>query len=198
MSSQVQSRNISAYLGVNAVNPPNVWLRKKNPNNAANSPDFTNYTLGDLWINTVLQNTWLLQNKTGSVGSIAAPATPTWVQISTGVVPIEFVWNSVLNPGLTPMFQQNGYYTNAGGLVTFVLPTVAAAGSVIEIAGFSGSSWILTQNAGQEIYFRGIPTSIGVAGNLTPAQPTARVALLCIFANTTWIDISCGGSIAVN
>src|SRR6266478_7444957 len=151
MSSQVQARNISAYVGVNATNPPNVWKRRKNPSNLPNSPDFTNYTLGDLWINTILQSTWLLQNKTGSVGSTTAPATPTWVQISTGVVPIEFVWNAVTVAGITPMTQQNGYYVVAGGLVTFVLPTVAAAGSIIEIAGVSASSWTLTQNAGQQV-----------------------------------------------
>lgn len=198
MSSQVQSRNITSYLGVLPVNPPNVWLRRKNPSNAANSPDFTNYRLGDFWVNTVAHNTWLLQNKTGSVGSTVAPATPLWIEIANSAIPTEFEWERIATAGPILMDTQTGYYVVAGApLVTFVLPTVAPAGTLIAIAGFSAGGWTLTQSAGQSIYMRGTSTIVGPGGSISSTMPSDRIELLCILANSAWIDTNVGGNVTI-
>ena len=58
-----------------------------------------------------------------------------------------------------------GYITNRAGGVTYTLPTTAAVGSIIRLAGLVGLATI-AQNAGESIVAGADTTTVGVGGSL--------------------------------
>ena len=83
------------------------------------------------------------------------------------------------------------------------LPASADENSVIEvIAGSSGSTFKIAQNAGQQILYgaqngSSVSTTAGVSGYLQSTGPNTVVMLKCITANTTWIVVNNVNSLTV-
>jgi hypothetical protein len=93
----------------------------------------------------------------------------------------------------------NGYICNAAGTVTVTLPTTAAAGTQLAIAGMNNATgWKLAQNASQHIFFGATSTTVGTGGFLASTAIYDSVNLVCNVANTSWIVISSIGNITVN
>lgn len=100
-----------------------------------------------------------------------------------------YTWTEVT--GTTQaMAANNGYITNNPALVTLTLPTTAALGTTLSIAGKGAGGWKIAQNAGQEIFFGTIATTIGATGYLQSTQQFDSIELLCITANTQWTVIT--------
>lgn len=91
----------------------------------------------------------------------------------------------------------NGYITNNAGLVTVTLPSTAAVGSIVEVAGSGAGGWRLAQNASQLVNFGVLVTTTGTGGRLDSVNRYDAVRLICIVANTTWSVISSQGNISV-
>ena len=95
------------------------------------------------------------------------------------------------------------YYTTYAGLCVMTLPASADENSVIEvIAGSSGSTFKIAQNAGQQILYgaqngSSVSTTAGVSGYLQSTGPNTVVMLKCITANTTWIVVNNVNSLTV-
>lgn len=105
-------------------------------------------------------------------------------------------WNSV--SGTTQsMTIDNGYVPTNTALTTITLPSTAAFGSTVAIAGYGAGGWKLAQNSGQIINFGTYPTTTGTSGALYSSASIDSVTLLCIVANTTWTVISAVGNIIV-
>lgn len=104
---------------------------------------------------------------------------------STGAA--SFVWNNVAS-GTQALVANQGYITNNGAsLVTYTLPTTAAQGTVISIAGFSTGGWALAQNASQQIFFGNQSTTVGIGGSMASTNRNDQIDLLCVTANLTWV-----------
>jgi|GEM_PF-1620553 len=120
-------------------------------------------------------------------------SSPTVVTVGTDPItferqtnPIQFPWidQTTTTASLLP---NTGYTTNAGAsLVTYTLPVNCAAGTVIQIVGFSAGGYTIAQNAGQHIVMGSSSTTSGLTGSLTPVNTAYGLVLTCIIANTVF------------
>ena len=106
-----------------------------------------------------------------------------------------FTWTNVAT-GTEALVANNGYITNNGAsLVTYTLPTTAAQGTILSIAGFSAGGFTIAQNASQEIFFGSQHTTAGVTGSLSSSNQYDQVSLLCVTANLSWVVINSVGNL---
>lgn len=121
-------------------------------------------------------------------GSFAVPATGS-----------SFSWSEVTTTSAS-MSINTGYIANNAARVSLSLPTVAAQGSTIRVAGVGAGGWRITQAAGQQISYLGQQSTAGVGGYIE-AELTltnsfrACVELLCTAANNTWLVTSGVGAV---
>ncbi len=87
------------------------------------------------------------------------------------------------------------YVANNASLVTLTLPTTAAFGTWIAVAGKGAGGWIIAQNAGQTIRLASRATSTGVAGTLNSTTQYDATFLFCTTADTDWILIGPAGNL---
>lgn len=135
----------------------------------------------------------------GSTGATPVPATITGaggITVTNGAGSITisgggggYSWTEVTGTTQT-MAANSGYITNNPALVTLTLPTTAALGTTLSIAGKGAGGWKIAQNAGQEIFFGSSATTIGVTGYLASTQQFDSIELLCITADTQWTVIT--------
>jgi len=99
----------------------------------------------------------------------------TWVRDATGTV---------------AMAVNTGYVNTVAGLTTLTLPATAAFGSIIEVCGEGAGGWLIAQNAGQQIIFGNLASTVGVGGSLASTLRYDTVKLLCRVANTSFSVLS--------
>lgn len=92
----------------------------------------------------------------------------------------------VLSASGTQLMTINTGYINGGTSVTYILPTIAAIGTVLNVAGSIVGNWTITQHAGQNIQNGSASTTVGVTGSLSSSNQYDQVSLVCVAANTTW------------
>jgi hypothetical protein len=135
----------------------------------------------------------------GSTGATPVPATITGtagitVTNGAGTITISgggggYTWTEVTGTSQA-MAANSGYITNNPALVTLTLPTTAALGTTLSIAGKGAGGWKIAQNAGQEIFFGSSATTIGATGYLQSTQQFDSIELLCITADNQWTVIT--------
>lgn len=86
-----------------------------------------------------------------------------------------------------------GYIISNASSTTVTLPTTAAEGSVVAIAGKGAAGWILTAGTGQTIKFGNQTTT--TAGTLSSTAQYDCVEIVCVTANTTWVVRSAVGNL---
>lgn len=117
-------------------------------------------------------------------------------QLGTADFPTYMTWSEVT--GTTQAAAVNsGYITNNGSLVTVTMPSTAAVGERVSIAGKGTGLWKLAQNAGQTIHFGSRDTTAGAGGYLAATVRYDCVDLICITANTDFVVKSSVGTITV-
>jgi hypothetical protein len=86
------------------------------------------------------------------------------------------------------------YGANNSSLVTLTLPTTAAAGTIISVAGINSGGWSVAQNAGQNIQIGNVSTTAGTGGSVSSSNRYDSIQLICVTANTTWTSLGspCG------
>jgi hypothetical protein len=112
----------------------------------------------------------------------------------SGVTPT--VWNDV-TAASAAMVVNNGYIADRGTLVTLTLPATAAVGSRFEIVGKGAGGWLIAQNAGQQIHFAGLNSTVGAGGSIASTLRYDCVELICVTANTEFVVKSSVGNITV-
>src|SRR5689334_20757554 len=73
MAKRLTGQNPLAYIGVEPLSPPNSVQAVRNPD----STDFKGFNIGDFWVNTATNQSWILSSKTSTSGTwseIAAAA----------------------------------------------------------------------------------------------------------------------------
>jgi len=94
------------------------------------------------------------------------------------------------------MVENTGYIADNAGLVTLTLPSTAAQGTVMWVAGNGAGGWTIVENAGQSINFGSDSTTV-TSGSLSSTQTYDVVQLLCVVANTKWNVITSMGNITI-
>jgi hypothetical protein len=79
-----------------------------------------------------------------------------------------------------------GVITNNAGLCTVTIPTTAAVGDVLAVAGSGAGGWSIAQNASEIIHFGSTNTTTGVGGSIASTNRYDSIELVCIVANTEW------------
>lgn len=127
----------------------------------------------------------------GQVLTASGTTAASWVTPGASIT-----WNNVTGTTQSAAVN-NGYIANNASLVTVTLPTTAAIGSIIEVAGAAAGGWKLAQNASQLVNFGTSVTTTGTGGSLASVNRYDAVRVICITANTTWAVISSQGNITV-
>jgi hypothetical protein len=91
----------------------------------------------------------------------------------------------------------SGYIANNAALVTVTLPTTAAVGDVVRVAGKGAGLWKVGQNASEMIHFGNLTSTTGTGGSLTATHRRDCVELICVVADTEWVVLSSVGNITV-
>ena len=106
-------------------------------------------------------------------------------------------WTNIA-AGSAQMYPNNGYTADFGTLCTLTLPTTAAYGSIIEVAGKGAGGWLIAQNANQMIHVNGATSTTGVAGYLSSNDQFNGVKLLCSVADLEFTVLSHEGTLNLN
>jgi hypothetical protein len=91
----------------------------------------------------------------------------------------------------------HGYIPTNALLTAFTLPAVSAVGDECAIIGESAAGWTIAQNAGQNIQFSNLSTTVGVGGLLASSNRYDTVHIVCRVANTTWHVVNSTGNLTV-
>jgi hypothetical protein len=129
-----------------------------------------------------------------------------WVCTTSGTATTA-IWTECINPQsnwvdviTTPvnLIANMSYVSDTGATLTsFTLPSTAAFGTIIQVAGKSSGGWTIAQNTGQTIHFGNLSTTTGTSGSLSSSNQNDYVRLLCTIANTTWNVIGSIGNITI-
>jgi hypothetical protein len=129
-----------------------------------------------------------------------------WVCTTSGTATTA-IWTECINPQsnwvdviTTPvnLIANMSYVSDTGATLTsFTLPTTAAFGTIIQVAGKSSGGWAIAQNTGQTIHFGNVSTTTGASGSLSSSNQNDYVRLLCTTSNTTWNVIGSIGNITI-
>ena len=123
-------------------------------------------------------------NILGGAG-IATTGNPGTNTITISSTSITHTWTRTAGPAVA-MAVDNGYIPTNVALVTLTLPAVSVVGDIVEICGEGAGGWTIAQNAGQQIQFGNLATTVGVAGSISSTNQYDTIRLLCRVANTSW------------
>lgn len=161
-------------------------------------------TTGNGLANLTLTNGQLAIGSTGADPSAAALTAGSGIAITNGAGSITVAsvgggmsWTDVTGATQT-LAVNNGYVTNRSGGVAYTLPSTAAEGDSIRIAGKLGA-WSIAQNALQAIDIGSSATTTGVTGSLASTNVGDCIELLCTTGGTStiWRVLSSMGNITV-
>ena len=80
----------------------------------------------------------------------------------------------------------NGYFFANSGNAVYTLPAVAALGQILQFINLSNHNITIAQNAGQQIQFGNIATTIGIGGSILSANIGDAITLVCSVANNNF------------
>jgi uncharacterized cupin superfamily protein len=109
--------------------------------------------------------------QSGSVISISADDT-------------SITWNKVTTD--TTMVSGNGYQINTGSNINLALPATSSFGDEINIMGYAGGLWTITQAAGQKVTIGSNSSTIGAGGSISATNQSDSVVLICMQDNLIW------------
>lgn len=139
--------------------------------------------------------TMTLPTSTGSSGQVLqtdGSGTTSWATASSGGI----TWTEVTGTTQSAAIN-NGYITNNASLVTVTIPTTAAVGSIVRVAGYGAGGWKIAQNASESINFGNLTSTVGTGGSISSSHKYDAVELICVVADTTWSVISSVGTIII-
>lgn len=162
---------------INLANEPIVAQR--DPNTTSDK-----YEIGQEWINSATDSVWILTSYTAGL--------PIWTEIDNNNVNLGITWHTNTGLGLIQLAVNAGYTLTNPGAVNTILPVLAVVGSQIFIhdnnAAAANAGFNITQNAGQQIFYAGAPSTVGAGGlhALNNRQESLTLHMICTTANTTW------------
>lgn len=106
-------------------------------------------------------------------------------------------WSEITTATKT-MVVAEGYVSNRAGGVTYTLPATATLGDEMYVVGKAGT-WVIAQNASQQILVGSGATTVGAGGSVTSTDAGDTIHLVCTTggASTVWRAISAVGNLTL-
>ncbi len=95
------------------------------------------------------------------------------------------------------MAANSSYSANNAALVTLTLPTVAAYGSMFEVAYKGAGGFLIAQNAGQSVRMGTSVSSTGTGGSIASSAAGDAVRFYCSTANSGFTVLSAQGNLTI-
>ena len=105
-----------------------------------------------------------------------------------------FPWTSITLPQTLAV--NNGYIVTSSSL-DLLLPATSAVGAVIKVILKGGTSWRLTQAAGQSITVNNLVSTVGTGGSVATTGSGQTIEIVCTTANLAWVAQSAMGNFLV-
>lgn len=135
---------------------------------------------------------WIRAQDRSNNVSAWTPTSPTagWVATATGI-PMGDVTGGMLawvevTTTTHAMAVDTGYLVNVATLCTLTLPATAGLFTALKVIGRGAGGWRLAQNAGQQIRFGVMQSTVGVTGYAQSGNRDDAVSLICSQADTLW------------
>lgn len=151
-------------------------------------------TKGDLLVRDATNSTRL---PVGANGQMLTPDSSTATGLKWAAIPGAFAWQMQTTTPVT-LVADTGYIMNNASLITATLPTTAAVGSIIRIAGYGAGGWRLNQNASQIVHTDDGDTTTGTGGYIVSTSRYNVIEMICVVANTEWVVLSTQGNLQFN
>ena len=107
------------------------------------------------------------------------------VQDQDGTIALNQTWTAI--SASQSLVANNGVVCTGGAALVLTLPATAAVGDRFEVVLDGSTSWQVAQNAGQQIRFGKVQTTVGVGGSLTSEKVGDWIEIICSVANTKFI-----------
>lgn len=130
-------------------------------------------------------------NIVGAGGTLVAGSGST---LTITAAPQSFTWND--DPASGALVVNNGYIVKTGAK-SYSLPAAAAVGDEIALMLDGGTSWTITQAAGQSIVVGPNTSTIGVGGSVATTGAGQTIWLICTVANTQFQALSFVGALNI-
>lgn len=177
----------------NSVNPPNQYI-------TSGAGTWVVLSSGAGFVGTLTGNTGgAISPSSGNInvvgtGSISVAGSGSTLTISSSGGGSGLTWNNNATSGTTTT--NNGYIITAGAQ-SFSLPAASAVGDQLAFMLNGGTSWTITQAAGQQIRVNNNQSTFGAGGSVATSAQGQTILLICTGANTTWQALSFTGGLSV-
>jgi hypothetical protein len=105
-----------------------------------------------------------------------------------------FTWEAITTS--QPLVASHGYFVMSGAL-SLSLPATSALGDTISVSlEDTGTSWTITQAAGQKIRVGNISSTVGVGGSVSSTQPGDTITIVS-YSNGLWQATSSMGELQI-
>jgi hypothetical protein len=146
-----------------------------------------------------LTNGQLLIGSTGAAPVAAALTAGPGIGITNAagaitISSLDVVWSAITASQTAATY--NGYFVTANAVVV-ALPATSAIGDTFELCLAGGTSWSISQAAGQQIFFGSSASTAGVGGSLASTAQGDCVRLVCRQANLQWQVVSSVGNLNI-
>jgi hypothetical protein len=99
--------------------------------------------------------------------------------------------------GANQTLQANHRYFVTAGTLSLALPAMATVGDTIIVRLRGGTSWTITQAAGQQIFIGNTNTTLGAGGTLASSAAGDSVTLICSTADVFYSAEASMGNLVV-
>ncbi len=157
----------------------------------ANSAALVTNSSGVPAFSSTMTNGQLIIGSTGATPTAATITAGSGISVTNGAASITIAstsgvaWASIAGTTQTAAVN-HGYVVSNAGQTTVTLPTTAALGSIVEVAGFGAGGWVLAPGAGQSINLG----EDNATTSITSANANDAIRVVCVVADTTWSMLS--------
>lgn len=132
-----------------------------------------------------------------SVGGTIAITTPTanTINLETTAADAYYQFSEITSSQIGVV---NFWYScNNASLITITLPGTAIIGQKLKITGKGAGGWKVAQNAGQQIHYGNLNTTLGTGGSIASINTFDCIELVCISVNSDWLVHNSQGNLTI-
>ncbi len=101
-------------------------------------------------------------------------------------------WNKISSA--QNLLIEYGYFMTNSSPVSYLLPSIATIGQIIQIVNLGTSTVTISQSASQQVFIGSVGTTSGTGGSLLSSNFGDSITLVCSTINNQFISLSTQGN----